>query len=271
VKADKSDLTKYRETRITSHPRAASDVLGRLHRVVFVLLLGTLLVACGGGDDSASPVVGQPPARAAATRTLNPIVGVFGGSLGDDQGYDLLYVVREDGTKVGYFGTDWTNSFKFAGYWVSHDAAWSWQSLDGTRSGTFNGAYRGEPAFVSATFDMVAPRLSGLITAGMLTTKTVAFGGGAIPGSSYKFDTPAFVATVAGRWELVDDGGKSVAIDIASDGGVQGNYQGCSVMGSATPSTRGGNALISISNCIARLIPKPPATTASAVSPLHFQ
>jgi len=230
------------------------------------MLASLLLTACGGGGDpsgvssvtaedvppcgiegSGARVQGcnglrMPPPPALATST--PIVGIFGGTLSDDQPYDLLYVVMRDGTKVGYFGTDWSNSFKFVDYFLSTDSAGSWVSLDGTRGGLINGGYRGEPAFVSATFDMAIPSLSGVITAGQLTTKTVPFSGGAIPGSSYRFDTPATVAAVEGRWELVDQVGNAVAIDVASDGALKGSYRGCSFTGSAKPSDGGENALM---------------------------
>ncbi|HEV8210363.1 MAG TPA: hypothetical protein VGP77_09590 [Vicinamibacterales bacterium] len=231
-----------------------------------LLLASLLLAACGGSDPSGvAPVTAEalppcgiegsgarvlgctggpqlPPPPALATST--PIVGVFGGTLSDDQRYDLLYVVMRDGTKVGYFGTDWSNSFKFVDFWISGDSAGSWVSADGTRSGTFNGFYRGEPAFVAASFDMAIPSLSGVITAGQFTTKTVAFSGGAIPGSSYRFDTPAKVAAVEGTWELVDQVGNAVAINVASDGALKGSYRGCSFTGSAKPSDGGENALM---------------------------
>jgi hypothetical protein len=96
---------------------------------------------------------------------------------------------------------------------------------------------------VAATFDMAIPSLSGVITAGQFTTKTVAFGGGPISGSSYRFDMPATVATVEGRWDLVDQVGNAVAIDVASDGALKGSYRGCSFTGSAMPSDGGQNAL----------------------------
>jgi hypothetical protein len=239
MNADNAAGRDHQSTSVTMHQQATTGILGPARRVLFMIALATFLGACGGGGDSASPA---SPARAAPT---NSIAGVFGGSLSDDQGYDLLYVVRRDGTQVGFFGSEWSNSFKLAGYWVSYNnPARFFQHQEPTRTDTSNGLYRGESAFVSTIFDMATPRLSGLIWAGMPTTRTVAFGGGPIAGSSYKFDTPASVGAVEGRWELVDESGNAVAIDIASDGGLKGSYQGCSVAGLVKPSAGGENALI---------------------------
>jgi hypothetical protein len=172
------------------------------------------------------------------------IVGVFAGTLSDEREYDLLYVVMRDGTKVGYFGTDWAKSFKFVDSWASDDSPWGWVSTDGLRSGSSNGFYRGEGAFVSASFDMAIPRLSGLITAGQYKTKTVAFGGGAIAGSSYRLDEPASIRAIEGRWELVDSAGNVLAFDIAADGGLTGSYRGCIVSGSTKASDGGENVIV---------------------------
>jgi len=229
------------------------------------MLASLLLTACGGSSSDsggAASVTAEalPPCGIEGSgahtqgcigghRSLAPlalatsIVGIFGGTLTDDQRYDLLYVVMRDGTKVGYLGTDWSNSFKFVDRWGSTDSAYSWTSLDGTQSGTFNGGYRGEPAYTSAAYDMAVPRLSGLITVGQFTKRTVAFSGGPIPGSNYRFDTPASIAAVEGRWNLADEAGNAVAINIAADGGLTGTYRGCSFTGSATPSEGGKNAL----------------------------
>jgi len=262
MNADNAAGRDHQSTSVTIYQQAQMGVLGPARRVLFMIALTACLGACGGGGDSGSPattVVETPapvvsPAAPSDLAAFTSIVGVFGGTLSDDHGYDLLYVVLRDGTKLCYFGTDWSNSFQFVGSWVSTDSAYRWVSQDGTRSGTFNGSYRGEPAFVTATFDMAVPRLSGLITAGQLTTKTVAFGGGAIPGSTYRFAAAATVAAVEGKWDLVDQAGNAVAINIAPDGGLKGSYRGCSFTGSAKPSD-GGALMLSfdfdepVANC----------------------
>jgi hypothetical protein len=187
------------------------------------------LSGCGGGGDNPIAV----PKPVASQVLPRPVVqGVFGGELVDEQAYNLLYVVMGDGTKIGYFGTDWSNEFKLVDTWVSHQGFSGWRSLDGTTSRIFNGAYRGEAALVSTTFDMSIPSLSGVITAGYFTTRMVTFSGGSIPMSSYEFNEPASVAPVTGDWDL----STFTAFNIAADGLLNGSYAGCNFTGSVKPS-----------------------------------
>jgi hypothetical protein len=202
-------------------------------------LLAVVFAACGGSDDTNS--MGAPNQ---AAPTAKAVAGVFGGTLSDEKEYDLIYVVRGDGTKVGFFGSDWSTSFRLAGAWTSGNHAWSWTSQDGSQRLSFNGHYRGDVALVSTTFDMSVPVLSGSIAAGQPTTRTAAFAGGAIPGSDYKLDAAASLAAVQGRWELADATGSRMTLDIAPDGSLIGSYGGSAFAGSARPSATGENALL---------------------------
>jgi len=190
------------------------------------------LSGCGGGGDN--PIAVPKPVASQVPLPRPVVQGVFGGELVDEQAYNLLYVVMGDGTKIGYFGTDWSNEFKLVDTWVSHQGFWGWRSLDGTTSRIFNGGYRGEAALVSTTFDMSVPSLSGVITAGYFTTRTATFSGGSIPMSSYKFNEPASVAPVTGDWDL----STFTAFNIAADGLLNGSYAGCNFTGSVKPSAK---------------------------------
>ena len=219
-------------------------------RMFSVVALALMLGACGGGgsDGTTSAAAAPAPTPTApappSTKAGDPVVlGVFGGTLSDEQEYDLLYVVMHDGTKVGFFGTDWSGSFRLVGSWASYRSTWSWISLDGKQSGMFNGDYRGEPAYVAVSFDMAVPRLSGQVKAGQLTPRTVSFVGGVIPGSGYRFDAPSSLGQAAGPWQLADVAGNPMVLEIAADGGLKGSYRGCSLSGIVKPSEGGENAL----------------------------
>jgi hypothetical protein len=230
-------------------------------RMLIAIMLAQL-AACGGGgseDGTGSGtnagtggIAGTGTGAGAATcagaavpggDAKKIVSGVFGGTLKDGDNYDLLYVVMRDGTKVGYFGTDGSNTFNFVGSWTSYNPVWGWTSQDGTISRSFNGSYRGEPAYVATKFDMAIPCLSGLITAGQFTTRTATFDGGSIPNSTYVYNAPASVTQVTGAWELTDSAANRMTIDVAADGSLKGAYVGCSLTGSVKPSDGGENAL----------------------------
>lgn len=199
-----------------------------------------VLSACGGGGSgeppSAAPITQSSMPRGTAPTAARFVSGVFGGTLRDERDYEVLYVTMGDGVKVGFFGTDWSHAFRFVDYWVSTDSAWTWTSIDGTRSGRFNAGYRGLPAYVDVRFDVTVPSLSGSILAGQLTTTTASFEGGPIQGTSYEFSRPISIAAVVGSWSLVDSAGNPMAVDIAPNGKLNGSYLGCGFKGSVAVS-----------------------------------
>jgi hypothetical protein len=168
-------------------------------------------------------------------------LAVLGATLTDTARHTLLYVVRRDGTKIGIYGTNTSTAFNIAGYiYVAGD--W-WSSTDPTIYNGKDWGRNGLSVYVSASYDSTIPIVSGTIRS---TSDTLSFSGGPIPGSSYDFNRPATLATIAGRWNMtawheISGKGNVESLDIAADGRVVGQYRGCNISGGATPSDSGKN------------------------------
>jgi hypothetical protein len=215
---------------------------GRLLALLSGLALAALLPACGGGGGADGGADNTPEASAAELPELKPpapgSLGVFGGAILRGSDADLLLVVREDGTKLGIYGTNTPTSFSIAGFLA---IGGDWRS--GSDPTVYNGkdwGRNGLNVYLDASYDIAMPSLSGTIRS---TTETLSFTGGPIPGSTYNFNMPATVAGVAGSWNLTDDEGRAATLNIAADGNLAGQYLGCSVTGVVKPSDSGKNLL----------------------------
>jgi len=163
----------------------------RLFALLGGLSLAALLPACGG-DSGAD---GTPVASAAELPELRPLapepLGVFGGAIARGYDADLLLVVREDGTKLGIYGTNASTSFRIGGYLY---IGGEWRS--GFDPTVYNGrdwGRNGLAVYFDASYEIAKPSLSGTIRS---ATETLLFSGGPIPGSDYDFNMPAKVAGV---------------------------------------------------------------------------
>jgi hypothetical protein len=208
----------------------------RLVELLSCIALAALLPACGGGaDNQPDASVAELPVQIAPAQ--GPL-GVFGGTIARGSESDLLLVVREDGTKLGIYGTITSTAFRIAGYFYSGG---DWRS--GSDPTVYNGrdwGRGGSSVYVNASYDSTTPSLLGTIRS---VTETLSFAGGPIQGSSYNFNMPATVAGVVGSWNLTDEGGQSATLTIAADGSLVGQYQGCSMTGVVQASDSGKNFL----------------------------
>lgn len=210
----------------------------RLLAFLNVLALAALLPACGGSGGADN----MPESSAAELPELKPLApqsaGVFGGTIARGSDADLLLVVREDGTKLGIYGTNTSTSFRIAGY-LYIGGEWR-SSADPTVYNGRDWGRNGLSVYFDASYDIATPSLSGTIRS---ATETLSFAGGPIPGSSYNFNMPATVAGVVGSWNLTDEKGQALTVNIAADGSLAGQYLGCSVTGVVKPSDAGQNIL----------------------------
>lgn len=67
------------------------------------------------------------------------------------------------------------------------------------------------------------------------------FNAGAVPLSSFNYNTPANLANAAGTWNGVTSSGASGSISITSGGSLSGTIGGCSLSGQVTPRSSGKN------------------------------
>jgi hypothetical protein len=212
-------------------------------RALLTVLAAFSLASCGGGGgDLSTPMTTPAPSSAAQAVPAMPgpnLLGAFGGTITGGTSPDLLFVVRDDGTKLGFYGTNTSAGFSVAGY--TYSGAGSWTS--GSNPAVYNGrdwGHGGLSVYVDATYDIAVPSLSGSIRS---ATESVSFAGGPIPGSSYNFSLPASVATVVGSWNMTDEAGHGATLQIAADGSVAGRYQACNLVGAVKPAASGLNVL----------------------------
>jgi hypothetical protein len=74
-------------------------------------------------------------------------------------------------------------------------------------------------------------------------TVTYQLGGGAVPGSAYRYDKPASIGDVVGNWTLTDIEGKGASLSVSPDGSISGHYQECALTGTLKPTADGVNQM----------------------------
>lgn len=199
----------------------------RIRASLAPFIASLLLAGCGGGgsDSSSAPATG-PSAE-----------GVYGGTLTGSTSSDFELVVLENGEYWAIYGVQTPGLFVVAGFL---------QGTGTSNNGSFTSSDTRDFGFVpatagttSATYNATAKTISGSVT---FASATVGFTGGPIPGSLYKYDAPASLASIAGSWSTSSLNGEAVSINIASNGTFTTlSSLGCTSSGTATPRPSGKN------------------------------
>ena len=191
--------------------------------------LAATLAACGGGGGGgdASPAASAPPAAnqgAYAGTTSNPSAPTF----------NLL--VLEDGSIWSVYGIESGGAFQVSGFLQGQGSFSNGQVTasdvrDYNRGTSVSGQLSGSYT--------AAPSITGQVA---YASGTVSFSGGAIPSSTYVYNTPAQISDVSGNWSLGLSTGETANITISNTGEVGGvSSLGCRFTGSVTPRPSGKN------------------------------
>lgn len=206
------------------------------------LMLAAALPACGGGGSDAPAAI---PAQAVVVVPAPPpsilgkgLVGPIGGSLSGLHVADIIVVVTADqpfgGPQFwGIYGSNAADDFKPAGLLVSWNSpsvtparlvgqAWSWGegTWDWSKGGTLS---------LDLSVDSTGAWGSGTVTAAEGVSTLVA---SSTPVAGYRFVSPSPLGVVLGRWELLTSQNRTLSIDIAADGRINGTSGPCALVDS---------------------------------------
>ena len=185
------------------------------------------LTACGGGE-SASETAGAGGSPE----------GVYGGTLTGSTSSAFRMVILENGDLWALYGTQGASTFAVSGL-IQGAGAWS--------QGNYSVAQARDFGFQPAVAGRLNGRFEGTTAktisgTGSFAGTTIAFSGGPIAGSLYRYDTPASLTATAGTWTLTAISGEVIALNVASDGRFSGaSNTGCTLSGTLAPRPSGKN------------------------------
>jgi hypothetical protein len=186
-----------------------------------------LVVGCGGGGSDVPATTG-PKAE-----------GVYGGALSGSTSNAFEMLVLENDEFWTMYGTQ---SSPTAVFFVKGFIQGSGTSNNGTFTSSNMKDFGVVPAVsgtVNATYNASTPSVSGTAT---FPAATVAFNGGAIPGSLYNYNTAASLSTVSGAWALTQLTGFGLALNVAANGSFTAkSSDGCNLSGTVAPRGSGKN------------------------------
>ena len=193
-----------------------------------VLMAMAVLTGCGGGGDG-TPAQTGPTAE-----------GVYGGTISGGTAKNAFRaVVLENGDLWTLYGTSTAGTLAVAGL-----VQGSGSSTNGSYTTSNAKDFGFSPALsasITATYTSV-PTISGSLTVG---NTNATFSGGAIPGSTYTYNTPAVLSDVVGSWTLTStDGTTGISLVIASDGTFTASPPAptaCVITGTVLPRPSGKN------------------------------
>lgn len=199
--------------------------------------LTSVLVACGGGDQSSAVASGCTSTMANPNGCNSGAEGAYGGNLSGSRSSNVEILILENGDVWAIYGTQTTASLAVAGFVQGSGTA-----NNGTYSSSDVRDFGFSPAVaatVSATYNSSAKTISGSL---LESGGTVTFNGGPIAGSLYNYDTAASLSSVLGNWSLVTLQGEGVSLNVASSGAFTATTAlGCSFSGSMAPRASGKN------------------------------
>lgn len=214
-------------------------------------VVAAMVTACGGGGDGNAPASGLPPPPAPAPLPAPappppppaPVVrdygwrGALGAVVSEPTPRKLVLATSADSHYLlAVYGVDADTDFKARGLLEAYATASSPTRYMGV-AGT------GLVANVDLTVSSDSQVISGtLLERGEL--KPVVGGGSAAVG--YRFDQPASMAAVAGRWELSTSEGRNLSIDIDPQGVVTGTSGSCALYESKVAPTSTGYGVFAI-------------------------
>ena len=161
--------------------------------------------------------------------------GVYSGTLTGSSSSVFQLLVLENDEYWSLYGTSSANAFFVAGF-IQGQGASSNGSFASSNAKDF-GIVPPASGTVSATY-VANTSISGTVAA---PGGSVTFSGTPIAGSTYDYNTPANLSTIAGSWSLTALNGSSVALTVATGGAFTGNSAGCSFTGTLTPRSSGKN------------------------------
>jgi len=223
------------------HPEPFTTSAGKLLCAAVV----ALVTACGGGGESTAPAPVTPPTTTPPTTTppttarklYDPEwLGSYGATVSGTTPQQLIVATSPNWGFLAVYGDGAENDFQARGLFYSWDVYSSYPLR-----------HRGPDAAGEATIDVVldpaAPTLSGtLLVAG--EQKSIA--GGTLAAVGYRFDQPASLTAVAGRWEMTTSQGRRLSIDITQEGTITGTSGECSLYDSRLAPTKTGNGVFAV-------------------------
>jgi hypothetical protein len=196
--------------------------------VAAAVSIAVVLSACGGGGDSAPAPTPPPPP------TIPAPEGAYSGT--DSTGYELTTINLENGSSWGIYGhTVNSNSVPYglvqangaynSGSYAASDGRSYYR--DGTvTAGTVSASYTSGGAF------------NGSVTS---PSGTVTFVTNALSSTTFNYNQPASLASVAGTWTGSTLDGSGTTISVTSAGAVTGSSAGCAFTGTIAPRPSGKN------------------------------
>ena len=192
--------------------------------LVATMALCAALAGCGGGGGSGS----TPTSSTLAAQ------GVYEGTT--SSGTDFSLLLLDDGTYYTLGGTRTSSGFLVsdlvegtgtqsgASFTSSdlRDFLYTGQTLAGTLSATVN----------------AGTSVSGTLTEG---ATSVTFSGVPPASSTYDYNTPANISSVAGSWNVTTLQGASATLAVSSNGTFTGTSAGCNFSGTISPRSSGKN------------------------------
>ena len=192
--------------------------------LVATTVLCAALAGCGGGGGSGS----TPTSSTLAAQ------GVYEGTTSSGTDFSLLlldngtyYTLGGTRTSSGFLVSDLvegTGTQSGASFTSSdlRDFLYTGQTLAGTLSATVN----------------AGTSVSGTLTEG---ATSVTFSGAPPASSTYDYNTPANISTIAGNWNVTTLQGASATLAISTSGTFTGSSAGCSFSGTISPRSSGKN------------------------------
>ncbi len=200
------------------------------------LMLAAALAACGGGGSDSPAAI---PAQAVVVVPAPPpsilgkgLVGPIGGSLSGLQVADIIVVVTADqhfgGPQFwGIYGSNAADDFKPAGLISSR-----WKDPSVTPAslvGEVEDWSKSRTLSIDLSADSTGAWGSGTVTAAEGISTLVA---SSTPVAGYRFVSPSPLGVVLGRWELLTSQNRTLSIDIAADGRINGTSGPCALVDS---------------------------------------
>jgi hypothetical protein len=164
-------------------------------------------------------------------------LGAYGATTSGTPTQHLIFARSAEWGLIGVYGEDAATDFKVRGQlWASGFTANGpsrYDIHDPERT-----TVRGD-----MTFEPAGPTVSGTFIQGNQQWVIV---GGAFSAPGYRFDQPASLATIAGRWELTTSEGRGISMQVDVNGDISGTSGSCSIYGSKVTPTKTGSGLFAI-------------------------
>jgi len=193
------------------------------------------LAACSGGSELPNGgIAGNQGSDSSFGNTTAE--GVYGGTLSGGSFGSFVMAVLENGQFWQFYGRGTSAALDVAGFLQGTGAssAGAFTSADALDFGLIPSV----AATVTATYT-TTPSITGTIAEGV---QSLSFSGGVVSGSSYAYDTPADLTTLANTWNVNSMSGIATSLTFDSAGGITGtDTVGCMLSGTASTRASGKN------------------------------